>query len=104
MPIDRTTQLRRGGILLLLRAAYPARLQRGRLLVRLDPWYGEDSLDKSPTLKADLAYLEERGLLDAEISHPAGVKVTTYRLTAQGVNVADKAATDPGVHIEEASE
>lgn len=96
---DRTIQTRRGGVLLVLRLQHPKELARGQILPLLAPWYIDRDLEQSADLQSDLGYLEEKGLITIDDTRIGAVRLTTYRLTAAGVDVADGSVADPGIFI-----
>lgn len=89
------TPLRRGLVLLALKAQYPLPLTRVALDRQLGPFYATDPRD----LARDLAYLAERGFLRRDSHEVGGLTFATICLTAAGVDVVERIVKDPGVEI-----
>ena len=83
----------RGLVLQVLHTQYPLALTRVALESRVLPFYGQDSRE----LARDIAYLEDKGYLRQDATEVDDLRVHTFRITANGVDVGEKRVQVPGV-------
>lgn len=94
---DKLIPTRRGVVLRALSANYPHPLAQVSLDLQIRAVYlGPDG---AAAARRDLAYLVERGLIRREEDQVGGAKLITWYLTADGLNVVEGVAKDPGVEI-----
>lgn len=89
------TPLRRGLVLLALKAQYPLPLTQTALDRQLGLFYAADPR----ALTRDLAYLSERGFLRRDSHEVGGSVFATLCLTASGVDIVERITKDPGIEI-----
>lgn len=87
--------LRRGLVLLALHAQYPMALMEAALERQVMPFYGNDRR----ALGRDLAYLDDKGLLQATEQAVGGRTLRSFTITVDGVDVVDGTVQVPGVTI-----
>ena len=90
-------RLRRGLVLATLAANYPHQVADGLLYRQVKSYYPSDA----PQFGRDVAYLAERGYLDATEDRVRGSVVKSYRITAAGIDLVERTSNDPGVEFED---
>lgn len=93
-----TAPYTRAMVILALEAQYPHQMTEASLLQHLRGAYG--GLDAARALARDLAYIEELGLADSEVTKLGARRIISWRLTAAGVDVAEGSTTVPGITVE----
>lgn len=90
---DQAVLQRRRLLLLALAANFPNPVAKAMLELTARPYYVSAEAD----FPRDLAYLEARKLIARKTDLVGGRSIVSYACTADGVNVSEDAATDPGV-------
>lgn len=95
-----THRLRRGFLLLELEGQYPQPLMWKSLSRRAAPFYAADAPgEATKALRKDLRYLEEKGLITSSIVVVAGQHLSSFKLTADGRDVAAGDVEHPGIEM-----
>lgn len=86
-------RLHRGLVMHALQAQYPLPLTQTTLERQVAHFIAAEALP------AIVHYLAELGLMEVHTERVGTIQVTTYRLTAQGYDVADGSVASPGIDM-----
>lgn len=89
------TRLRRGFILHALHANYPHPLARPSLERTVSPFYQNDAR----ALERDLAYLEEKKLIERKGAEIGNRVVHSFAIEPAGIDIVEGSTADPGIEI-----
>ena len=100
---DESVRVRRGLVIGTLYRQYPGALAEELLSTATRVFYlAPDDTQARRDLSMDLSYLAGKGLVVAETFRAMGRKVFTWKLTSQGVDLAEGTLQDLAIAVESA--